>query len=147
MNRARQPARPALELIEEAIHLLRAAPVGIIATYYLGALPFVLGLLYFWTDMSRSPFAAGHLAETALGMAALFVWMKFWQGVFASSLRTHLLGDAPRALTFSRFGRILFSQMALQPLGLFLLPLASVAVFPFPWVYAYYQSLTARAAA
>src|SRR2546421_4071970 len=120
MSRARQPAKPALELIEEAIHLLRAAPIGIIATYYLGALPFVLGLLYFWTDMSRSPFAAGHLAEAALGLAALFAWMKFWQGVFAASLRARLVGESPPRLNFRRCWRILSTQIALQSTGLFL---------------------------
>jgi hypothetical protein len=48
-------------------------------------------------------------------------------------------------MTFSRCRRILFSQFALQPAGLFLLPLALVTVLPFPWVYAFYQTLTARA--
>src|ERR1043166_8355516 len=145
MKRSRQTEKPALELLEEAIHLLRAAPIATIATYYLGALPFVLGLLYFWTDMSRSPFASGHLAEGALGIAALFIWMKFWQGVFASVLRARLVGDAAPSLTFSRCRRILFSQIALQPFGLFLLPLALVTVFSFPWIYGFFQTVTARA--
>src|ERR1041385_4539994 len=145
VKRSQKTEKPALELIEEAIHLLRAAPLSTIATYYLGALPFVLGLLYFWTDMSRSPFASGHLAEGALGMAPLFVWMKFWQGMFASILRARLVGDAAPTLNFLRGRRILFSQVALQPLGLFLLPLALVTVFPFPWIYAFFQSVTARA--
>jgi hypothetical protein len=145
MKRSRQTEKPALELIEEAIHLVRAAPLSTIATYYLGALPFVLGLLYYWTDMSRNPFASGHLAEGALGIAALFIWMKFWQSVFASNLRARLVGDASPPLTLARSRRILFSQIALQPFGLFVLPLALVTVFPFPWLYAFFQTVTARA--
>ena len=50
-------ARGPFDLLEEATHLLRTAPAATLAVYYLGAVPFVLGLLYFWADMSRSPFA------------------------------------------------------------------------------------------
>ena len=45
----------------------------------------------------------------------------------------------------SRCRRILFSQLALQPFGLFLLPLALLTVFPFPWIYSFFQTVTARA--
>jgi len=51
----RQQGRGGLDLMEEATHVLRAAPAGTLAIYYLGAIPFVLGLLFFWADMSRSP--------------------------------------------------------------------------------------------
>jgi hypothetical protein len=145
MSRKRQSTKSALELIEEAIHLLRASPISTLSGYYLGALPFVLGLLYFWTDMSRSAFAASHLAEAALGLSALFLWMKFWQGFFCATLRAHLIGGALPAMTLRRCGRILFSQTVLQPAGLFLLPLAFVTVVPFPWVYAFFQTASARA--
>lgn len=36
----------ALELLEEATHLLRRAPAGTLLAYYLGTLPFVLALLF-----------------------------------------------------------------------------------------------------
>jgi hypothetical protein len=71
--------------------------------------------------------------------------MKFWQAVFAANLRARLIGDPAPALTFRRCRRILFSQIALQPAGLFFLPLAFVTLLSFPWVYAFYQTLTARA--
>ena len=80
MKRAqrRRQGKGAFDLIEEATQLLRTAPVATLAVYYLGAIPFVLGLLFFWADMSRSPFAHQHHAEAALGLALLFFWMKFW---------------------------------------------------------------------
>jgi hypothetical protein len=134
-----------LELIEEAIHLLRKAELSALATYYLGTLPFVLGLLYFWADMSRSPFAVRHLADAALGLAALFLWMKFWQVIFLRRLRAALLGTTLPPLTPKQCGRIFVTQAALQPTGLFLLPLALVLTLPFAWVYAFYQNLTALA--
>ena len=48
----RQHGPGALELIEQAVHLLRCAPAGFCwpTGYYFGSLPFVLGLLYFWAD-------------------------------------------------------------------------------------------------
>src|ERR1051325_3867002 len=134
--------RGALELIEQAVHLLRTAPAGTLASYYLGALPFVLGLLYFWTDMSRSPFAYDHLAAATLGVAALFLWMKFWQSVFARRLRAMMTGEPPPLLNLRRAIRVFLAQTALQPTGLFLLPLASIPILPFGWVFAFYQSLT-----
>jgi hypothetical protein len=143
----RRQGLAALELIEQAIHQLRAAPPATLASYYLGALPFVLGLLYFWGDMSRSAFAEQHVAGAALGVAALFLWMKFWQAVFARNLRASFAGEPPPPLGFRRGWRILVAQTALQPSGLFALPLAFVVALPFAWVFASYQNLTVFGAA
>jgi len=136
-------AKSALELIEEAIHLLRAAPAAALAYYYVGTLPFILGLLYFWADMSRSAFALQHLAESALGLTLLFLWMKCCQAMFVRRLRASF-GGLPR-LTFARCGRLCIAQVALQPTGLFLLPLALVPVFTFGWAYSFYQDVTVLA--
>jgi hypothetical protein len=147
MKRAnlRRQGKGSIELIEEAIHALRTAPATALAAYYLGSLPFVLGLLFFWADMSRSPFANRHHTEAALGVAALFLWMKFWQSVFAIRLRAHVSGEQPAALDFARCQRIFVSQAALQPTALFVLPLAAVPALPFAWAYAFYQNLTVQA--
>ena len=93
MNRAasRRAGRPALELIEAAVHLLRTAPAGALLSYYVGSVPCMLGLLYFWADMSRGAFARERLIEASLSAAALYLWMKCWHTVFASKLRAHLL--------------------------------------------------------
>jgi uncharacterized membrane protein len=139
----RLPAKGSLELIEEAVHLVRRAPLGALAGYYVGTLPFVLGGLYFWTDMSRSPFAAQHLAGTALGLAGLFLWMKLWQAVFAGHLRALAAAQPLPALSFSGVWRTFVSQSAWQPTGLILLPLASLPLLPLPWTYAFYQNLSA----
>jgi hypothetical protein len=138
-----QPGKGALDLVEEATHVLRTAPAGALAAYYVGALPFVLGGLYFWADMSRSPYAYQHLAGAALGMAGLFVWMKFWQVIFARRVRAQVSGQLQPPLTLGRCGRILATQAAVQPTGLFVLTLASILVIPAGWAYAFYQNLTA----
>jgi len=134
--------KPGIELIEEATHLLRAAPVETLATYYAGTIPFVLGFLYFWTDMSVSPYANQHLAEASLATAALFFWMKFCQALFALRLRAQLAADEVPQPGAPGYARILFQQAVIQPLGLFLLPLALVLAVPFGWAYAFYQNVT-----
>src|SRR6266404_6114000 len=94
----RVEGKAGLELLEEATHLLRAAPLAGLASYYAGSLPAVLGLLYFWADMSRSPFAEGHLAGASFGLAALFLWMKFWQALLVRALKRALSGFPPVSL-------------------------------------------------
>ena len=91
-RRRQQQAKSALEWIEEATHLLRTSPLSVLAAYSIGALPFVLGLLFFWADMSRSPFAKQHVVEAALGMTLLFLWMKTWQSIFCLRLRALIAG-------------------------------------------------------
>ena len=46
--------KSAIRIIEEAVHILRSAPGSLLSVYYIGSVPFILGLLYFWADMSRS---------------------------------------------------------------------------------------------
>jgi hypothetical protein len=139
----RRQGRGSFDLIEEAVHLLRTAPAATLAVYYLGSMPFILGLLFFWADMSRNPFANGHLADASLVISLLFFWMKFWQAIFSRRIRAQLAAQPPPQLNLRRGIGILLAQMILQPLGFFFLPLSAVPLLPFPWVYAFYQNVTA----
>ena len=139
----REPGQGVFDLVEEAVHLLRGAPLQLHAAYAVGTLPFILAFLYFWADMSRGAFAREHAAPGAAGMALLFLWMKCWQAVFAGALRAQVAGRAAEPWTLRRAGRLALAQMALQPSGLFAVPLALAAALPFPWVYGFYQNLTA----
>jgi hypothetical protein len=139
----RQQGSGALDLIEESVHLLRTAPAATLAVYYLGTMPFVLGFLFFWADMSRNPFASGHLADASLAMGGLFLWMKFWHNGFARRIRAQRAAQAAPPLPFRRIIRILLVQTVWQPLGLFLIPLSLIPILPFAWVYAFYQNVTA----
>jgi len=128
----------ALELIEEATFLLRRAPVEIMALYYLGTLPFVLGTLYFWADMSRNADADGHLAGASLGLALLFVWMKYWQACFCGRLSRLVLNgsDTPQATGTA------LAQAIFQPWSLVVMPLAILVTLPFGWCFAFFQNIT-----
>jgi len=139
----RQQGRGAFDIIEEATHLLRTAPPGTLALYFLGSVPFVLGLLFFWADMSRSPLAPQHLAGASLGVAALFFWMKFCQSVFARNVRAQAAGEKQTPLPLRHALRIFLTQTAIQASGLFILPVALICLLPFPWTYAFYQNATA----
>ena len=141
----RRQGKGAFDLIEEAVHLLRTAPAAALAVYYLGAIPFVLGLLFFWADMSRSPFASQHLADASFVMGILFLWMKFWQVIFARRIRAQIAAGPPPVLNFRRGARIFLAQTILQPAGLFLIPLSLVPALPFAWVFAFFQNATALA--
>jgi hypothetical protein len=142
-SKRRQEGFGVFDLVEEATHLLRTAPAATLAAYYLGAVPFVLGLLFFWADMSRNPFASEHLADGSLTMGLLFLWMKFWQAIFARRIRAQRAAQPAPPLTARAAVRIFFVQAIWQPSGLFLIPLSCIPVFTFPWVYGFYQNISA----
>ena len=134
--------KSAVQILEEAQHLLRTAPLSAITAYMIGTVPFILGLLYFWADMSRNAFAADRCGSLALGLAFLFVWMKCWQTVFASTLRRHLTGEQSAQWTAPRVGRMMLTQCLVQPIGLLVLPVAMGMAVPFYAAYAFYQNVT-----
>ena len=138
--------RPALDLMEEAVHLLRSVPLECFASYLLGTLPFLLGLLYFWTDMSWSAVASQHRGEASLGVAFLFLLMKTGQATFSRQLRGFLSGPGRQSLTWREGLAFVRYQAIIQPSKLFLLPVAALATIPFGWVWAFYESATALGA-
>ncbi len=137
----RKKGRPAIELLEQAVALLRRTPLSVLLLYYVGAAPFWLGLLYFFADTSESAFAGERLSAAALGLALLFIHMKCWHAVFASRLRELLLG-AGEPWSWRRVWRLVATQAAWQPSSLIVRPLAYAATLPAVWVCAFYQSLT-----
>ncbi len=141
--KSRQESETApFELIEESFHLVRTAPVSAWAAYYVGALPFVLALLYFWSDMSRSAFAEQRLIPGTLALTALFVWMKAWQSIYCRHLLARLCGETAPAWTVRAFLQSAAFQAIVQPAGLFLLPLAALLMFPLGWAYAFFSAAT-----
>lgn len=138
----RTEEKGAIEIIEEATHLLRLLPADIYALYYLGSLPFILGFLYFWTDMSRGVFACQHAAEAAFSLSALYIWMKCWQAAFCTRVHAHLQGDSPPGWTLRRILRLIALQTAIQPIGLIALPVSSILMLPFARVYAFFHNVS-----
>jgi Domain of unknown function (DUF4129) len=139
----KRPAKSAIELYEEAVYLLRRAPASALAAYYAGSLPFVLGFLFFWADMSQSAFAYDHCAPAALGLGLLFSWMMYWQALFVRRLHAELSGVPAPPWSSKQARRLGFLQVAIQPTKFLVLPVASLILLPFASVYAFYQNLMA----
>ncbi|HXN45609.1 MAG TPA: hypothetical protein VN893_03150, partial [Bryobacteraceae bacterium] len=134
-----------VETLEEAVHLLRGAPAGAIAAYLAGSVPFLIGCLFFWTEMSRSRDAEADSFFEALGMALLFLWMNGWKAVFAGRLRRQLEGAGAPRWTWRRAWAVAVVQSAVQPLKLVVMPLAAMAILPAAWTCAFFRNVTALA--
>jgi len=132
----------ALEIIEQAVHLLRLSPASVLATYYIGSLPFILGLLYFWADMSRNGLAQRYCTVASLGLAMLFVWMKFWHAVFGEKIRFRISNQPHHHWPPGRIVNLAASQSLIHSTGLLLLPVALLMAVPFGWTYAFYQNVS-----
>src|SRR5262245_58601840 len=134
-----------IDLLEEAFFVLRNIGPVLLLSYLIGTIPFILGLLYFWTDMSRSPFAAAHVGQSALGMSFLYIWMKAWHSVFANRLLSDLTGEFPEPFSVSRTFRMIAAQLAVQPLSWILIPIFGITTIGLPWVQAFFHSYSITA--
>ena len=133
---------PGLRLAEDALDRIHRAGLATLALYYIGSLPFVLGLITFWASMRQSAYAYQTLPEGALGLAVLFVWMKTWQSRFCQCLLAQLRDEAPPPWGLRHFFRSASIQGAFQATGFVVLPLAVLITIPFGWVHAAYQNAT-----
>jgi len=133
--------KSAMDILEEATHLLRAEPL-ILASYYFGSLPFILGLLYFWADMSAGADAWRHWPQAAWGLTLLFIWMKTWQSVYARRLLAGIRGEAPPPWGLRRILRAAAIQTAIQPWSILILPVTFIILVPFPQAFAFFQNAT-----
>jgi hypothetical protein len=134
-----------IDLLEEAFFVLRNIQPALLLSYLIGTVPFILGLLYFWTDMSRSPFAAAYVGQSAVGMSVLYIWMKAWHSVFASRLLSNLTGEFPQPFSVSRIFRMVAAQLAVQPFSWILVPIFGITTIGLPWVQAFFHSYSITA--
>ena len=81
----------ALDLLEEAVHTLRAAPLATIVAHWIGSVPFVLGLLVFWNDMAQPRTPDATCAFEACALALLLLWMNCWRSWWGVSRARRML--------------------------------------------------------
>lgn len=141
-NRPLQTDPTAVQLIEEAIHLLRLAPPSTWTIYALGSCAWALGFLFFWAHTTWFAPSAPAVAWSALGLVALFVGLKTAQAEFCARLLAQRLGTPPPAWSLRRAFRLARVQTQLQSWGLILLPVALLLSVPFGWVFAFFQTAT-----
>ena len=120
----------AIEILEQAVNLLRAAPAGAVAAYLTGAVPFTLMLLFFLNDMTRSPFASERIAISSLLLAILYISKNVCLVAFARGLYQTL---SPARTGLPVF-RLILIQAALQPVSL-------VLTLPIPWLPAFFRNV------
>ncbi len=142
MKQPRPAGEPtAMELMEEAVHLLRSAPLRVYAPVALGTLPFGLALLWFVAEMSWSPFAVEQLLGSSLLIAVAFCWKQAWEAVFCVSIHERITG-AHDPWTRARILRMIAVQTAIQPLSLLALLIASATIVPFATTFAFFRNLS-----
>jgi len=131
----------AFDLIEDAIHLARDTAWQSWLVYYLGTIPFVIGFLFFWSDMSESAFAQDHLFGGSFLLAVGFVFLKCCQSATMSAMRAQLAGTDPEPWTPQRASRAFVTQATLSPWGLLIRPIALLITLPYAWIAAAYQNM------
>ncbi|MCK5804052.1 MAG: DUF4129 domain-containing protein [Lentisphaeria bacterium] len=129
-----------LTLLDDALHALRVSP-DVLLSYYIGSLPFVVGLIYFVSDMSRSGYAMQRCAIESLLLTLAFVWMKGWQSHFVTTLWHRLDGSEAKPWTLRRARRVLITQLIVQTTAAPVLLLSSLAIIPVGWFLAFYQNI------
>ena len=139
---ARFRGRTALQLVEEAVRVLRSAPPAVLITHFLGSAPCLLYAVYFFTDLSRGAFGSEHVIGESLTFTALYGWMKSWQAVSAAQLRAALLRQPLPPWTVARVFRLAAAQLLLQPVGLVLRFAASAMLFPYVWTATFFQNVS-----
>ncbi len=132
-------AARAISLIEEAFFVAREMPAASFIPYCLGTMPFLLGLLYFWNDMSQNAYAKDHCITASLGLALLFVWMKAWQAVFALKTYAFVSRVVMPPWSIGSVFRLVTAQTIVQTTGIVILPVALVVTIPFVFTYTLYQ--------
>jgi len=135
-------ARGAIEILEESVNLLREAPAAAVAAYLTGSIPFAVALLFFFTEMTRSPFASERLALDSLGVAALLIWKHVWQAIFMARLHGQL-SSRPAA---GGILRLVAMQCAVQPLRLIAVPVGLLLAVPFASTVAFFRNFSLFAA-
>ena len=135
---ARDGAIPALE---DAVRLLRHAPLSTLVCHWVGSVPFALLALRFWSDVTNPRTLDSTGALEALALALLLVWMNCWRAVFAGRLRRQLSGAAETPWTRRRVFHLVASQSFFSATKLAIFPLAALVVFPLASTVAFYRNI------
>ncbi|PTY00770.1 hypothetical protein DB346_14225 [Verrucomicrobia bacterium LW23] len=135
------PEKSAMDLVEEAIHLLRRAPLRIMLYYTVGLLPFLAALIFFCLEVRVAVQPWGVIFAGSLVLAVLYVWKIAWHAAFMRELWAFRLGQRPPEWTPRTVAMLTATQTRWLPWGLFALPIAAVCLLPLPMFYIYFHNL------
>tara|TARA_R110002096_G_scaffold131258_3_gene280984 strand:+ start:7605 stop:9344 length:1740 start_codon:yes stop_codon:yes gene_type:complete len=143
--RRNRKERSSLQVLEESFHLLRSVDVKFFWIYFVGTIPFVVGLLYFVADMSRSSHAGRDAVIASIVMVGLYFWMRSCQAKFCVGLWETL---NPEGVSEMAKGKSFENLAALWVIQAFQLPLLLIGFFfaiPLGWIIAMLQNATVLA--
>lgn len=131
--------------MEEAFHLLRSVDLRYYWAFYAGAVPFVIGLLYFTADMSRSSLAGESILQSSLFLVLLLFVHRAGQALFCRGLWKTL---QPESVMIRKRGDWFRQFAALWLIQVFQIPLLLIGLFialPLGWIIAFLQNATVLA--
>jgi hypothetical protein len=129
-----------LPLLEDAVNLLRQAPLATFLCHWIGSLPFALFLLLYWNDATNPRTPNSTCALEALVLALLLVWMNCWRAVYAGRLQNQLSGAADTPWTGSRIWRLAAVQSFIGATKLPMMAIALLVMFPLAATVAFYRN-------
>ena len=124
---------------DDAVRLLRQAPLDTLLCHWVGGAPLALALLLFRNQMTTPRVPASTVALAAFALAVLLLWMNCWRAVFAGRLRRQLAGAADPPWTPHRLYRLIAAQAWFGATKLYVLPLATLVVFTAADTVAFYR--------
>ena len=130
-------------LLEDAVHLLRAAGFASLVCHWTGSVPLALALLICWNSLAAGPVSDAQCAAGALILALLLVWMNCRRSVFAGRLLRQLSGSPETPWTPARIWRFTGSQAALAAGKPLVLLFSLLVLFPFAGAVAFFRSAAA----
>jgi hypothetical protein len=136
--------RSPIDLMEEALALLVSQSASIAITYLVGAVPFLLVLLFFVQEMASGYRAERCLLESLLAAAGFF-WFSFWNARFSAGL-LHSAFQESGEHTFSKTLQCCYIQFLLQGAKPLVWPLAAASIVPFGWVSLFFRSAAVHSA-
>src|ERR1700683_3115888 len=128
-----------IDLLEEAIHLLRRASAITYAYYILGVTPFALLFFQLLADASYHRYFAEHLGESVIRLSVGYCWMKGFQALAWRPFICSFSGGPLRRRGPLELLQLWSAQCAIQPWGILIKPMAFVVLVPSPFVDAFFQ--------
>jgi hypothetical protein len=129
----------AIDLLEQAVHTLRAAPLATVVYHWIGSVPFALGMLVFWNDMTGPRASDAACAMESLALTGLLLWMSCWRAVFAGRVERQLGRRPASPWTRRRIWRLVSSQAFFGGTKLLAVPLAVSITLPLAWIVGFYR--------
>ncbi|MBV8214433.1 MAG: hypothetical protein JOZ08_14560 [Verrucomicrobia bacterium] len=129
-----------IDLLEEAIHLLRRTSAITYAYYLLGVTPFALLFFQLLADASYHRYLAEHLGDSVIRLAVAYCWMKGFQALACQRLLAAYSGEPLRRRGPLELLQLSSAQCAIQPWGILIKPMAFIVMVPSPFVDAFFQT-------